>query len=317
VNINKSGYVLNSALEFDLSDASNWDDTTTTDWTVASYRAGKDFYVYACTPASGTDPDFILSANLTIPDSIPSGATPTEDNTRKVGGFHGLCADVGTISGHDLSGYVAGDILPQSVWDLDHRPESKPEGKVYDPGSGKWPYIYMASVQGGELASVYGATIADGESAEAFHWYKFDQWFRRNTERLPFQGEFVSLSLGSNQGTNIDGGADPGTTGGHSDTAGRRMISNIGCEDCCGALWQWGIEGGATNDVGSSWSDAFDSNDSDVGGQHYEAPNRPRFGSYWGNGSNCGSRGSIWNYSPLYLNAGCGARGVAEPLKRK
>jgi hypothetical protein len=67
VNINKSGYVLNSALELDLSDASNWDDTTTTDWTVASNRAGKDFYVYACTPASGTDPDFILSANSTIP----------------------------------------------------------------------------------------------------------------------------------------------------------------------------------------------------------------------------------------------------------
>jgi hypothetical protein len=95
------------------------------------------------------------------------------------------------------------------------------------------------------------------------------------------------------------------------------MISNIGCEDCCGALWQWGIEGGATNDVGSSWSDAFDSNDSDVGGQHYEAPNRGRFGGAWGYGSMCGSRGSAWNPSPLDLHATYGARGVAEPLKRK
>jgi hypothetical protein len=317
VNINKSGYVLNSALEFDLSDASNWDDTTTTDWTVASNRAGKDFYVYACTPASGSEPDFILSANSTIPDSIPSGATPTEDNTRKIGGFHCLCADVGTISGNDLSGYVAGDILPQSVWCLNHRPESESEGMVYDPGTGKWADIYLASVQSGDLGSVNGATIADGASAETFHWYKFDQWLRRIKKRFPFQGEFVSFSLGSNQGTNISGSADPGTTGGHSDTAGRRMISNIGCEDCCGALWQWGIEGGATNDVGSSWSDAFDSNDSDVGGQHYEAPNRGRFGGAWGYGSMCGSRGSAWNPSPLDLHATYGARGVAEPLKRK
>ena len=38
---------------------------------------------------------------------------------------------------------------------------------------------------------------------------------------------------------NIAGSNDPGTTGGHKDTAGRRMISNYGVEDCCGVLWQW------------------------------------------------------------------------------
>jgi hypothetical protein len=187
---------------------------------------------------------------------------------------------------------------------------------VYDPGAGKWVDIYLVSVQSGELASVNGATSVDGASAETFHWYKFDQWLRRVRKRFPFQGEFVSLSLGSNQSTNISGSTDPGTTGGHTDTAGRRMVSNIGCEDCCGALWQWGIEGGATNDIGSAWSNAFDSNDSDVGGQHFEPPNRPLFGGDWGTGSRCGSRSSAWALSPLALASTRGARGVAEPLRR-
>jgi len=51
--------------------------------------------------------------------------------------------------------------------------------------------------------------------------------------------EFQAIAAGSNEETNIAGSADPVTTGGHLDTAGRRMISNIGCEDCCGVLWQW------------------------------------------------------------------------------
>lgn len=274
--------------------------------TGTSFSAGTDYYVYVCDEADGTA-SIVVSLNSTYPDGY------TADNSRKIGGFHTLCANVGTISGHDLSDYSAGDILPASIWCLNHRPKSDPEGMVYDAGSGIWVDIYLASVQSGELGSVYNATTADGSSAEAFHWYKFDQWFHRIKKRMPFQGEFQSLSMGSNQGTNIAGSADPGSTGGHSDTAGRRMISNIGVEDACGAFWQWGIEGGATNDVGSAWADAYDANDSGVGGQHYEAPNRPRFGGGWGDGVICGSRGSYWSSSPVDLGANHGARGVSEP----
>lgn len=304
---------LASQTSLDLDTSANWDDST---YATAANRAGMDFYLYYCQPASGIVPDLILSANSTIPSSMPSGATPDADNTRKVAGFHCLCADVGTISGHDLSGYVTGDILPRSVWDQFHRSSAVQEGTVYSK-NGQWVDIYLASVSGGGLVSEYDATTADGSSAEAFHWYKFAEWMARLGKRLPFQPEFFSLSAGSNQGTNISGSSDPVTTGGHSDTAGRRMISHIGCEDCAGALWQWGSEGGATNEVGSSWSDAYDSNDSDVGGQHYEAPNRPQFGGSWSNGVKCGSRGSRWNRSPRALIGGLSARGVAEPAKNR
>ena len=145
------------------------------DFTVAANRKGQDFYIYSCIPANGTEPIIVLSANSTVPLRY------TADASRKIGGFHTLCADVGTITGHTLSGYVAGDILPASVWDLKHRPVCSPEGMVYVDGLDIWIDIYLASYTGSysnspenlKLVSKYGANTADGASAEKFHWYKF------------------------------------------------------------------------------------------------------------------------------------------------
>ena len=303
----------------DLSSSNNWL-STGTDYTVGSNRAGKDFYIFA------------TSNGFKFTDS------KTEDDTRKlIGGFHCLCTSAGTLysyvnsvddealvdeayvshnitgTKHWLDGYVAGDVLPFSLWDLQHRPASDPEGMVYDPGSNLWVDIYLASWDGSHLVSENGGTIADGASTPAFHQYKFSQHFGRQKKKLPRQDEFVSLSLGSPQGVSISGSADPGTTGGHSATNSQRILSLIGVEDATGVLWQWGREGGATNDVGSAYADAFDGNDSNVAGQQYEAPNRPLFGGRWGVGARCGSRGSVWADPALYLDASVGARGVAEP----
>jgi len=67
--------------------------------------------------------------------------------------------------------------------------------------------------------------------------------------------EFQLIAAGSNEETNITGSADPVTTGGHSDTVGRRMISNIGCEDCAGAMRQWLRDTSANYDdtVAAGW----------------------------------------------------------------
>ena len=51
--------------------------------------------------------------------------------------------------------------------------------------------------------------------------------------------EFQIAASGSNEGTNISPLGDPINTGGHIDTNSRRMISNYGIEDMCGAMWQW------------------------------------------------------------------------------
>jgi len=290
-----------TAQNVNLSTSGNWDNAT---YATAANRAGKDFYVYAL-QAGGV----ILSANSTYPTGY------TASNSRKIGGFHCLAVAVGTISGHTLSGYVAGDILPRSVWDRFNRSSARQEGTILSR-SGVWVDIYLPSVSGTTLVSVNGGTIADGTSSPAFHCYKFEQWFARQGMKSISQLEFFAVSDGANQSTNISGSSDPGTTSGHTDTAGRRMISNEGIEDLCGVLWQWTRDQGG-NMTAASFVNAYDGNDSGVGGQHYQAPCRGLLGGSWDNGVICGSRGSSWPYSPLVLYSSVSGRGVAEPANSR
>lgn len=197
------------------------------DLDTGSLEAGKDYCIYACVLA-GT-----LVFKTSLNTTYPSGFTAT--TSRKIGGFHTLCADVGTISGHTLSGYVNKDILPQSIWDLKFRARcGNNAGMVYDPKSGLWIDIYLASGTGANTASVNGGTISDSRT-----WLDFVDDGGAIGKILLDDSEFQLAATGSNEQTNITGSADPVTTTGHSDTSSRRMISNIGCEDMCGAMWQW------------------------------------------------------------------------------
>jgi len=306
VNVGGSGLHLAAQQALDLSQAATWD-SVGTDYRVAANRAGKNFYVYAVL-VGGVALGLLASANATC----PTGYSTT--TSRKIGGFHCLCLSVGTISGHALSGYVTGDILPASVWDLKHRPVSAPEGMVYVAGIGKWVDIYLASVSAGALTSAYNATCADGASATVFDWYDFSEWFGRIGKRLPTQAEFMAAATGSNEGTNIAGSADPGTTGGKTDTAGRRMISSAGVEDCAGNLFQWSIEAGAVAGT-AALKDQFVSGRTTQRGQGYQEPTRGILGGVWSNGAYCGSRGSVWNNGPTTTSSGNGARGVSDAIE--
>jgi len=319
LRINATVYTLATATTLDADTTGSWASNETTKAT-ASNRNGEDVYVYAVEPSSGTTPNFCLSSNSTYPDGTVGGVTVSATNSRKIGGFHCLCVDVGTISGHSLTGYLDGDILPRSVWtQASHRPTANPEGMVY-VGNKLWADIYLAS-NTTTLESSYGGTIVDGGSNPDYHWYNFVEKFSEIEKRLPTQAEFMALAIGSNEETNISGSADPGTTGGHSDTASRRMISNIGCEDCAGALWQWANETGSDG-AAASWavqdtaSDAttYDGANSIGRGQGYAVPNRGLLGGPWSNGALCGSRGVLWDGSPLGLGAGVGSRGVSGSL---
>ena len=317
VNIGNAGYISTTDTTLQLSTVGE-----------AAARAGKDVYIYACKPTSGSEPVFVLSLNSTVPTGYNA------QNSRKIGGFHCLCASVGTISGHTLSGYAAGDILPLSVWDLLHRPVSEPEGMVWIEGLGIWVDIYLGSYNGSKLVSAYGALTADGSSSPAFHGEKFAEYAGLVGKRLVRRDEFIVFAKGSNEETSISGGVDPNTTGGHVDTAGRRMISNYGIEDCCGALWQW------TLDVFDSWdghsatwrtesnsetytegemryyldgyswkkesvfNPAFDSTGH---GSCFGLLRRGHVGACWGDGSYCGSRAAILRSfsSGGWANHGC------------
>ena len=289
MNVNNLGYRMSEAVSLPVSEASSWD-STETDYTTGANRAGKDFYIFACID-SDRNLLFKLSANSTVPSGY------TADNSRKVGGFHCLCVDAGTnISDnnnvHPLSGYVAGDVLPAAVWDLKHRPKCDPEGMAYDEGTDMWYSIYLLSYTGAystdnlQLVSKYKGVTADGGSTEKFHGAKFEQVLGTQKMRLPYQREFVAASIGSNQGTNIYGSADATTTGGHKDTAGRRMISNIGLEDCCGFLDQWGAD--VWGSYSNAWANHYDGNDRYVLGQIAQTDKQILLGGYWGDAAHCG-----------------------------
>lgn len=289
----------------------------------AANRAGKDVYVYAC-ESSTTVPTFVVSLNSTV----PSGYTAT--NSRKIGGFHCLCLAVGTISGHPLSGYATGDILPNSEWDLLHRPVAKSEGMVYTD-LGIWADIYLPSTDS-DYTSGFGKTVLDGSSSPKFNGSQFAEAAGKVGKRLISYDEFTVLAKGSNENTNINGGTDPGTTGGHVDTANRRMISNYGLEDCCGVYWQWSSTlfeyfPGATatnlsenNSVkwltGYSWQQ-YSVYNSDYDSQKYGSCSgflrRALLGGRWVDGSGCGSRCAYCNVFSSYGNGNLSARFVSEP----
>lgn len=274
--------------------------------TLGENLAGKDVYIYALA-GSGTEPDFVLSLNSTVPTGY------TANNSRKIGGFHCLCKDVGVIEGHTLSGYVTGDILPATRWDLLHRPKGEPEGFAYEELTDCWIAIYLPSWDGTKLVSVYNGVIADGASTKKWHGEAFYEQFAKQGMRLVWRHEFQMGAKGSNEQTNIQGSSDPNTTGGHVDTAGRRMISNIGLEDCCGVLWQFAMDLGFAG--GSGWTNStYNSNVDDRSyGQTYGTLYRLLLGARWDNGGSSGSRSAYCDASPAYVYVDCSARGASEP----
>lgn len=274
--------------------------------TLGENLAGKDVYIYALA-GSGTEPDFVLSLNSTVPTGY------TAENSRKIGGFHCLCKDVGIIEGHALSGYVAGDILPATRWDLEHRPKGSPEGFAYEELTDCWIAIYLPSWDGTKLVSVYNGVIADGASTKKWHGEAFYEQFAKQGMRLVWRHEFQMGAKGSNERTNIQGSSDPNTTGGHVDTAGRRMISNIGLEDCCGVLWQFSMGLGFAG--GSGWTNStYNSSVDDRSyGQTYGTLYRLLLGVSWDDSGDSGSRSAACDNSSASVRVSCSARGASEP----
>lgn len=274
--------------------------------TLGKNLAGKDVYIYALA-GSGTEPDFVLSLNSTVPTGY------TAENSRKIGGFHCLCKDVGVIEGHTLSGYVAGDILPATRWDLEHRPKGNPEGFAYEELTDCWIAIYLPSWDGTKLVSVYNGVIADGSSTKKWHGEAFYEQFAKQGMRLVWRHEFQMGAKGSNEQTSIQGSSDPNTTGGHVDTARRRMISNIGLEDCCGVLWQFSMDLGFAG--GSGWTNSVynPSVDDRSYGQTYGTLYRLLLGSLWADGASCGSRSAYCSVLSANVNVHFSSRGASEP----
>jgi hypothetical protein len=283
----------------DLNVAANWD-SATPDYTVAANRAGKDFFIHAVN--TGT---LLLSANSTVPVGYAA------DQARPIGGFHCVCLSIGAISAHPLTGFLTGDILPASIWDLAHRPVCSPAGMWYGASADLWVDIYLMSGTGASTASAYGATITDTRN-----WMDFADDLAAVGKRMLTDVEFQVAATGSNEETNIVGSTDPVTTGGHVDTAGRRMVSNGGGEDMCGVTQQWLAEQSYRNDDGTysgtfSWYNLPGAKGS-IYNQGALGDSKLLAGGSWSNGTNCGSRCRSANNARWLTHSSIGSRGCAR-----
>jgi hypothetical protein len=210
--------------------------TTLTGWTADTVMAvGQtirasvwDGFIYRCTVKNG---DFKTHAT-TEPDwaSIAVGATIVDDQITWI------------KEQHSLEGYLAGDILPASVWDLKHCSFILHVGLVYSSLIGKWISIYLPSGTGSSTASVYGANISFNR---LFAQFEADL---RSVGKMPLSlQEYGTAMLGGLKGSVI---VQPATAGGHSDAYGRRLVSHIGCEDGSGAgIYSFVTDGQSSNNI--------------------------------------------------------------------
>ena len=287
----------------------------------AAELAGKDVYIYA-TQGEGTEPNFVLSLNSTVPDGY------TADNSRKIGGFHCECLAVGSLTNvdpvtgiteaHKLTDLGTGEIIAPSRWDLWHKGSAnQTEGLTYVDEADVWSFIYGASWDGTKLVSAFGGIWADGTSAKKWHGELSLEALMKQGFRLLWRYEFQMAAKGSNEQTAIKGASDPGTTGAHVDTAGRRMVSNYGLEDCCGVLWQWLMDLGFAD--GSGWTNSTYASDVDPRsyGQTYGTLYRLLGGGRWNDSSSCGSRCATCDNPSARVLSNYGCRGASEPLHRK
>lgn len=290
-----------------------------------SIESGKDYYIYL-RPMPLGEIIFSVSLNATYPNNVSSG-----EYAHLIGGFHTLCAAGGakesTMYVHPFANLPVGSIHHNSIWDLFHRSSADQRGFYYSPSIKKWVSIYLMSAWGtfpsaeqgdvfppanGGLVSMFRGAFATGNTTPRWHGDKFAQFLAMQGMRLPRFDEFVLIALGTPEGVNIAGGSNPVTSGGHSATAGGRIISFEGAEDAAGVLWQWMSETYGPQ-TGGSYVNRFDSNDIQVGGQMWGTFYRLIAGGLWGSGANCGSRASGWIASVLTLNSDHGCRAVAEP----
>lgn len=314
-----------------------WDSDTQIDLTSDLGSVGTDYFVWL------------------LNDGTVTAATTQPSNSVKIGRFHTLCVNAGTMTmiapdapssgrtvggnflvkayrqdkdpdfygfynkeitgvtvqtyydkitcAHPLSGFTAGDILPESVFCLTWYPDCLVEdAMVYDRDTDRCVDIYLQSGKGSVTRSAYNATHSVNRQP-----INHQGDMRQVGKRLLRDCEFSSAALGSNERTNITGSADKTTVGGHVDTANRRMISAIGCEECCGYIFQWLDELGPVGNNTSGWATNKDGHD--TFGQLYGEPFVLRAGGAWGDGAHCGSRSRVASGMSSGTGGDCGGRG--------
>lgn len=234
---NGKGYLLNEAID--------WDPVANTDGSFAALALGDDVYIYAVQDPSGIA-QYVASKNSTFPDDY------TASNSRKIGGFH--YGRVRTVAErYDTVIIPATQIVPNSVWDLQHRPTCDPTGMVEVVPGKLWVDIYLSSEGSGTWpenipVSRYGVSpIKDDIYARV----DFHLLARNAGKRVPNTEEFLTYAEGAPQGNDADNDtawSATTNTGPTNTGAVAKAVSMFNVVDSVGNLWDW-LD--ALNDVGN------------------------------------------------------------------
>ena len=265
--------------------------------------AGTDYAIYAC-----ADGSVRADANW----SAPAGYSTA--SSRKIGGFH-------YAPGGNAAAQAGGDTTPAineySIWDLKFRPAcADPRGMALIAG-GFWSDIYLLGVDHPvNGTSCYNVTIADGSSPPKIpakfggngssvyanlNWWVGAEVLKSYGKRHPSYAEFCALAYGTTEASS--GGTDPVST-----ILRAASTSRWGVMLATGNLWVWG------NEFGGGAAAASYTANTGGRGSTYQMENAALFGGGWDNGSDSGSRASVWSGSPTISNVSVGVRGVCDHL---
>ena len=269
----------------------------------ATLQAGKAYSIFLVPSATGG-----VELKVSLNSTAPTGYSPLD--TRRIGGFSTLCRDAGTISwhaNHPLSGFVAGDILPQSVWTIYHRPYASPNNCIYIPaGIPFWRTIYDHSGTLSTTSFEYGGTVT---RARTFYGHMQDMMHAGYI--LPTYEQAAISGYGCEPLKAVSGKAEASVTtaGGHVNESNNRIISIYGAEDCAGCTWKLTTIGAIG---GSNWS-----TDASVGVHQYGSVNVLHVGGDWFDSGRAGPFATIGDLSALTADSNCASFGVSYPLPRK
>jgi len=305
---NGKGYVLDSVTDWDPTAAANQDGS------LDALAVGDDVYLYATQSDDGRA-GLIASTNITVPGGYTSA------NSRKIGGFHyGRVRPVS--SRYDTAYDPAVQIVPNSVWDLQHRPTCDPTGMVEVVPGKLWVDIYLNSEGSGTWpenipVSRYGvAPIKD----DIYSRSDLHLLARNAGKRPPTVEEFLTYSEGApqgNDGNNDTAWSATSNTGPTTAGAVAKAVSMFNVVDAAGNLWDW-LDN--HHDLGGSfsWATSVVNVGKDSGtprGAVYHAAWRGFLGGGGPNGgARCGSR-CLYSYAtPWSADGSVGLRCVCGAL---
>ncbi len=310
-----------NGMGFVLPPLTDWDPTAlgNHDGSLDGLALGDDVYLYATQGADGRA-GLIASTNITVPGGW------TAETSRRIGGFH-----YGRVR-PSAQRYVAAyapvvQMVPNSVWDLGHRPTCDPTGMA-EVKPGLWADIYLASIVSGSwpdaiLGSVYGVQpVRD----TPYNRVDLMEMLQRSGKREPTYSEWILGAHGAPAGT--DGSNDTAwarttNTGPTTTGAVAKSVSCANLVDTVGNLYEQLAHHYDIGDYNGSvstyaWDEAAVKTGVDSAFARGFVSHVRWFAAIAGGnylyGRYCGSRSLATGSSPWHATGDVGVRGFCESI---